>query len=125
MATKPQKEMQQLGHSLRSLREDFGLSMHEVARRANFTPSYISKLEQGGVFQTVTIQALKSFSDVYHIPVQVLIEKAGFIEEEEGLPGLSAYLKAKYHVSHRAAQEMEFAWEIVQKKYLLQKHRQP
>ena len=116
---KPQKEMQQLGHSLRALREDFGFSMHEVARRTNFTPSYISKLEQGGVFQTVTIQTLKSFSDVYHIPIQVLIEKAGFIEEEEGLPGLTAYLKAKYHVSHRAAQEMEFAWEIVQKKYLL------
>ena len=116
---KPKREMQELGRHLRSLREDFGLSMHEVARRTQITPSYISKLEQGDTFQTVTIQTLAGFADTYNVPVQVLLERAGFVPEEDGLPGLTAYLKAKYRVPHSAAAEMEFAWEIIKKKYLI------
>lgn len=117
---KPKREMQELGRHLRALREDFGLSMHEVARRTQITPSYISKLERGDTFQSVTIQTLTGFADTYNVPVQVLLERAGFIEEEkDGLPGLTSYLKAKYRVPHQAAADMELAWEIIKKKYLI------
>ena len=117
---KQNKEMEALGRHLRSLREDFGLSMREVARRASVTPSYVSKLEGGGAFQSITVQGLKNFADIYHVPMQALMERAGFVEEDaEGLPGLMAYLKAKYRLPHQAAQEMEIAWEITKKKYLI------
>lgn len=115
---KTSKEMVTLGEYLKSLRQDFGLSMHEVARRSTLTPSYISKIESGEVFQTIGIQTLIEFTHVYNVPLLSLIERAGFIEEnEDGLPGFTAYLKAKYRAPHQAVQEMELAWEIIRKKY--------
>ena len=114
------REMYLLGRYLKSLRQDFGLNMHEVARRSTLTPSYISKVESGEVFQTISIQALAKFSRVYNIPIQAVLERAEFIDEDaDGLPGLSAYLKAKHRAPHQAVQEMELAWEIIKKKYLL------
>ena len=112
--------MQRFGAYLRSLREDFGLSAREVARRTGLTPSYISKLEKGGAFQSVSVQTVRSFAEIYRIPLQALLEQSGFLKEEEGgLPGLAAYFKAKYRAPHQAVQEMEIVWEIVKKKYLL------
>lgn len=118
---KVSREMQALGQYMRSMRNDFGLSIHEIARRTGMSPSFVSKLENGMTFQTVTVQTLAAFARAYRVPVQLMLERAGFVEENpDGLPGLSAYLKAKYRTPHQAVQDMELAWEIVRKKYLLQ-----
>lgn len=110
--------MQSLGDYLRRVRADFGISMHEVARRTNLTPSYISKVESGVVFQSISAHALAEFSHCYNIPVNLILEKAGLIpESEDDLPGLAPYLRLKYKAPHQAVQEMEIAWEIVKKKY--------
>ena len=117
---KPSRNMLLLGQYLKSMRQDFGISMHEVARRTSLTPSYISKIETGAVFQSITVQILQQFSNAYNVPVQLILERAGFIEENpDGLPALGAYLKAKHRAPHQAVQEMELAWEIIKKKYLL------
>ncbi|MBI2462915.1 MAG: helix-turn-helix transcriptional regulator [Candidatus Spechtbacteria bacterium] len=117
---KPSRNMQLLGQYLKSLRLDFGLSMHEIARRTSLTPSYISKIESGAVFQSITVQTLQEFAKAYNLPVQLILERAGFIEESaDGLPALGAYLKSKHRAPHQAVQEMELAWEIIKKKYLL------
>lgn len=110
--------MKQLGDYLKRIRLDLGLSMHEVARRTSLTPSFISKLESGAVFQSVNAQALIEFSKCYSIPVETILERAGFLPpKEDELPGLGTYLRLKYKAPQQAAQEMEIAWEIVKKKY--------
>lgn len=112
--------MQILGQYLKSLRQDFGLSIREVNRRTSLAPSYISKIETGNTFQTITVQTLIVFGRLYRIPLQTFLERAGLAEENpDGLPGLVPYLKAKYRAPHQATQEMELAWEIIKKKYLI------
>lgn len=113
--------MYELGKYLKNLREDLGLSMHEVARRSSLTPSYISKIESGNVFKTVGVQALVEFSKVYNIPPGLIIEKMNLTErEEDELPGLAPYLRIKYGATANAVQEMEIAWRIVKEKHMPQ-----
>jgi len=115
---KVSREMVSLAQYLKRLRTDFGLSMHEVARRTTLTPSYISKMEGGTTFQTISARALVEFARCYNIPPSVILERAGFIpESEDDLPGLASYLRLKYKTPHQAVQEMEIAWEIVKRKY--------
>lgn len=118
MNKKTPREMKQLGEYLKRIRSDLGLSMHEVARRTSLAPSFISKLESGIVFQTVSAQSLVEFSRCYSIPVNIILEHAGLMpQSEDELPGLGTYLRLKYKAPQKAAQEMEIAWEIVKKKY--------
>lgn len=118
MKVKTPREMKNLSDYLKRVRLDLGLSMHEVARRTSLTPSFISKLESGTVFQTINAQALVEFSRCYSIPVQTILERAGFLPpSEDELPGLGTYLRLKYKAPHQAGQEMEIAWEITKKKY--------
>lgn len=110
--------MKQLGDYLKRIRVDLGLSMHEVARRTSLTPSFISKLESGAVFQSISAQALVEFSRCYSIPVNTILERSGLLPaSEDELPGLGTYLRLKYKAPQQATQEMEIAWEIVRKKY--------
>lgn len=111
--------MAELGIYLKRLREGLGLSMHEVSRRSNLTPSYISKIETGIVFKTVSAQALVEFSNTYNVPIPVILEKMYLVErEEDELPGLSIYLRLKYDAPPDAVQEMKIAWRIVKEKYM-------
>ena len=107
-----------LGDYLRRVRTDLGMSMHEVARRTTLTPSYISKMESGNTFQTISAHGLVEFSNCYNTPASVILEKAGFTpESEDDLPGLPSYLRLKYKAPHQAVQEMEIAWSIIKQKY--------
>ncbi len=110
--------MQVLGQYLKRVRTDLGLSMHEVARRTTLTPSYISKIESGNTFQTISAHGLVEFAKCYGIPPSVILEQAGFVPQgEDELPGLGTYLRLKYKAPHQAAQEMEIAWSIIKQKY--------
>lgn len=112
------REMLNLGEYLKSMRSDLGLSMHEVARRTELTPSYISKIENGATFQTISTNGLIEFSKAYNIPPHIILERAGFIpESEDELPGFASYLRLKYKAPQQVVQEMEIAWDIVKKKY--------
>lgn len=111
--------MQLLGQHLRSLRNDMGMSIHEVARRTALSPSFISKIETNA-FQSITVQALLALTATYKVPFQVVLENSGLLEASpDGLPDLALFLKAKYHAPHQATQDMDLAWEIVKKKYLI------
>ncbi len=117
MFKKTPNQMANLGIFLKNLRQELGLSMHEAARRSGLSPSYISKIESGNVFKSITVWAIVKFSKIYGIPVNNLLEKAGFLEKQDELPGLSIYLRLKYDVPFQAVKDMEIAWEIIKKKY--------
>ncbi|MBI1888624.1 MAG: helix-turn-helix domain-containing protein [Candidatus Spechtbacteria bacterium] len=121
MKNKTSKEMALLADYLRRVRSDLGLSMHEVARRTSLTASYISKIENGATFQTISAHALVEFSKCYGIPPSIILEQGGFTpQKEDDLPGLASFLRLKYKAPHQAVQEMEIAWEITKKKYQIQ-----
>jgi len=111
-------EMKKLGTYLKSLREEAGFSIREAAQKSEVAPSYLSKIEAGDTFSTVTVQTLIKFSKTYNIPPIAILKEIGLIGSDEyDLPDFPQYLRAKYRLSPQAIRDMEFAKEIVEKKY--------
>lgn len=112
------KEMQQLAVYLIKLRKESGFSLREAARQADITPSYLSKIETGNTFSTISVRTMLSLSKTYNTPLMVILEKAKFVEESSyKLPLLTQYLRLKYQMSDQAIKDMEMAKEIVDRKY--------
>lgn len=111
-------EMEKLGEYLKQLREEDGLSTRKAAEKSELAPSYISKLEAGDTFSTISVQTLLKVSKAYDVPPIAILKEAGFIDSDEyDLPEFAQYLRAKYHLSSQAIKDMEMAKEIVDKKY--------
>ncbi len=111
-------EITKLGKYLKKLREESGLSIRKAATKCKLSPSYLSKIEAGDTFKTMSIETLVRLSKFYNIPVAHLLKEADFIEDEsDELPEFSQYLRRKYHLSPQAIRDMEIAKEIVDKKY--------
>jgi len=112
------KEMQLLATYLLKLRQESGFSLREAARQAEITPSYLSKIETGATFSTISIRTIINLAKTYNTPTTVILEKAKLIEESEyKLPLLPQYLRLKYQMSNQAIRDMEMAKKIVDKKY--------
>jgi len=110
--------MKKLGTYLKTLREEAGFSIREAAQKSEIAPSYLSKIEAGDTFSTITVQTLIKLSKTYDIPPIAILKEAGLIGSDEyDLPELAQYLRAKYHLSPQAIRDMEMAKEIVEKKY--------
>ncbi len=73
-----------LGARLRELREEKGLGLREVAKKANVNHGYLSQLERGEVTQPAPA-FLQKLAKGYDVPFPMLMEWAGYIES-----GLSA-----------------------------------
>ena len=111
-------EITKLGKYLKQLREELDLSIRSVAIKCKLAPSYLSKIEAGDTFKTIGVSTLVGLSKFYNIPVAHLLKESGFTEnDDDELPGLSAYLRKKYQLSPQAIRDMEMAKEIVDKKY--------
>ena len=115
-------EMKKLGEYLKRLREEINLSLRDVTRETGLTPSYLSKIEKGDSFSTLSIHTFLKLSKFYNIPIGALLKEAGLVDTDEyELPDLPQYLRAKYHLSPQAIRDMEMAKEIVDKKYQIPK----
>lgn len=111
-------KMQKLGTYLKQLRKGRGLSIREAAQEAELSPGYVSKLETGNTFSTISIQNLLRLSQIYDVPPISVLKQTGFVDSDEyDLPQLAPYLRAKYNLSSQAIRDMEMALEIVSKKY--------
>ena len=110
--------MKKLGSYLKEMREETGLSIRTAAKKSEIAPSFLSKIEAGDTFSTISIQTLIKLSKTYNIPPISVLKEAGLVDSDEyDLPELSQYLRAKYHLSPQAIRDMEMAKEIVDKKY--------
>lgn len=103
-----------LGRYLKQLREELGLSMHDVAKKTDLTPGYISKIEAGDIFKSINVDSLIAFSKAYGIPITALLEEAGFLDKEDDLPQLSTYLKTKYKLSPQVIRDIEIFKEFIE-----------
>lgn len=117
MRTLNPSKMKGLGKYLKTLREESGLSMRDVAKQTSLTPSYISKIETGDTFKSINVDSLIAFSKAYRIPITALLEEAGFLEKEDDLPQLSTYLKIKYNLSPQAIRDIGIFKEFIENKY--------
>ena len=117
-------EMKKLGEYLKTLREEDGFSIREAAQKSELAPSYLSKLEAGDTFSTITVQTLIKLSKTYDVPPIAILKEAGLIDSDEyDLPDFPQYLRAKYKLPPQAIRDMEFAKEIVDKKYERERER--
>jgi transcriptional regulator with XRE-family HTH domain len=66
-----------LGSKLRDVRTRQGLSLREVARRAEVASGYLSQLERGDVAQP-TPSTLQRLAEAYGMPVMTLMDWAGY-----------------------------------------------
>ena len=117
--------MKKLGEYLKTLREEDGFSIREAAQKSELAPSYLSKLEAGDTFSTITVQTLIKLSKTYDVPPIAILKEAGLIDSDEyDLPDFPQYLRAKYKLPPQAIRDMEFAKEIVDKKYERERERE-
>ncbi|MBU4350929.1 helix-turn-helix transcriptional regulator [Patescibacteria group bacterium] len=111
-------EISKLGKYLKQLREEQGLSIREVARQSEMSPSHLAKIEAGDTFKSISIKTLVKLSKFYGIPVDAILKEAGFIEDAlDELPGFAQYLRAKYQLPPQAIRDLEMAKRIVEEKY--------
>jgi len=111
-------EMKKLGAYLKQLRKEADLSIRDVTRECGIAPSYLSKIEKGDSFFTLSFHTLLKLSKFYKIPIGAFLKEAGLVDSDEyDLPDLPQYLRAKYQLSPQAIRDMEMAKEIVEKKY--------
>ncbi len=110
--------MKKLGQCLARLRRESGLSIREAARQSSLTPSYLSKLEAGDTFATISIKSLVCLGRTYRTPLLAILTAATFVSSlEYTLPEFAPYLRLKYELSQSAIRDMEMALEIVERKY--------
>lgn len=70
-----------LNESLKILRQFWGLTQGEAAKRLNISQSYLSEIENGS--KDVTLEILKKYSEEMNIPMSSLLF---FSENLEGAP---------------------------------------
>ncbi len=111
-------EMKRLGAHLSRLRKEKGFSIREASRETMITASFISRLEAGDSFATISLNTLTTLAKAYGVPLLSILKEAGYVEADEyKLPDLPQYLRLKYNLSHQAVRDMEMAKEIVDRKY--------
>jgi len=106
----------QLISLLSKKRSETGLSVNEVARRADVDPATVWRIEQG-MIPTPKAESLLAIGRVLGIPSVDLFAIVGWIPSDE-LPTIGPYLHAKYHqLPPEALQEIEAQFEAVAGKY--------
>lgn len=87
-------DLKKLGEILKESREEKRLSMREAARQLNMSHSYLGKIEKA--FNPVTklpikpsIEVLESFSRLYDLKLDMLLELAGYTVDLDDLYGIS------------------------------------
>ncbi|MBX4170329.1 helix-turn-helix domain-containing protein [Rhodococcus sp. DMU2021] len=106
----------QLGKALRKRRNEFELTIKEVARRSGMTDSNVLRIERGDIPQPRP-ETLKSLADVLGLELSDLFNLAGYVQPKT-LPSFSPYLRSKYaDLPESAAREMEASFVRIAAKH--------
>ena len=96
-----QSTAEQIAKYLKYQRKKRHLSITQLAKGAEVSPSYISKLEQGQ-YQSITFDVLQNIAHALDMKTVDFLRKCGLISEERSLPTLEYYLKEKYRFPPQA-----------------------
>jgi len=94
-----------LGKRIRELRLEAGFSQRELARRANLSHSYVSKLENGNR-RNATMDIIRAVAGALDYPVEMLLREVGVLAVDPGdeerdrltLDGIEALEQLPEHV---------------------------
>lgn len=106
--SKPVGRSNQLGPLLADLRKAKGLSLREVEEATNQAVSnaYLSQLENGRI-RKPSPNVLHGLADVYAVPYETLMEKAGYLLPPQGKRGGRRRRLAAFAIDDLTAEEEE------------------
>ena len=70
-----------IGEYIKNSRKEKDMTQRDLAAATNISNAEISRIESG-IRISPAPEALKSIAAALHIPVEILFEKAGFIEKQ-------------------------------------------
>jgi transcriptional regulator with XRE-family HTH domain len=78
-----------LGAYLKSLRDSKGLTLREVEEKSGVSNAFVSQVESGKVKQPAPIILFK-LAELYGIPYETLMERAGYPVSKKNTPTIGA-----------------------------------
>jgi transcriptional regulator with XRE-family HTH domain len=99
------RDLQKLGSLLKRERERVGLTVRQLADTAGLVPSTVSRLETGFIASPKP-EHLQRLARALGIDVEELYAEAGYLTSG-ALPELKTYLRSKYGLTDRQADQME------------------
>lgn len=111
-----QSTSQQIAKYIKYQRKKRQLSITQLAKKADVSPSYISKLEQGQ-YQSTTFDVLQNLAHALEMRTADFLRKCGLISEERSLPTLEYLLKEEYRFSTKAIVEIVGFIDFIKYKY--------
>lgn len=105
-----------IGQYTKYQREKKNLSLNELARNADLTPSFLMRLERGD-YQDVSFQAIEKIAKALNTDVQLFLKKCGLSKTSGTLPGLDYYFKEKYQLPDEAIEDLRLFIKFLQSKY--------
>lgn len=101
---------------VRTRRKQLDLSAYAAAERAGLHRSYWSKLE-GGEYAAPSPKTLAGIASALDVPIEHLYEIVGYETTPQSLPSLRPYLRARYHLPHKAVAELERYFDLLRSYY--------
>jgi transcriptional regulator with XRE-family HTH domain len=74
-------QVEALGEVIRTQRKLAKLSLRELAQLSDLSNAYLSQLERG--LHEPSIRVVKSIAAAFDLPAEVLLERAGLLNEED------------------------------------------
>jgi transcriptional regulator with XRE-family HTH domain len=73
-----------LGAIIRARRSAAGLSLRDLADRTSISNAYLSQIERG--LHEPSLSVLRAVADALGLPLALLLERAGVLEQSDGSP---------------------------------------
>jgi transcriptional regulator with XRE-family HTH domain len=73
-------QVEALGEFIRTQRKLAKLSLRELAHLSDLSNAYLSQVERG--LHEPSIRVVKSLAAAFHLPAEVLLERAGLLDED-------------------------------------------
>lgn len=106
------EQQTQLINMLKQKRQELGLSVAELARRAGLDVGTVWHIESGST-ASPKAESLQAIADALKIPAADLFAAAGWMPSRD-LPTIRPYLRTKYHqLPPNAVQEIEIYFDEV------------
>ncbi|MFH1319799.1 MAG: helix-turn-helix transcriptional regulator [Bacteroidota bacterium] len=100
-----------LNHVIKNLREEGGLTQEELARKAQLSKGYISRLEAGDYTEGPSIKTLQMIAEGLSLPLEDILNKAGITKEDYTKNpslelGSGAFLRAKTDLTEEQVKKL-------------------
>jgi transcriptional regulator with XRE-family HTH domain len=104
-----------LGDFVRARRESRGLDYYKAEQASGLDHTFWRKLE-AGQYESPSPKSLQAIAKALRVPLEDLYALAGY-DVGVRLPSFKPYLRARYHLPHRAVVELERYFDLLRNYY--------